>query len=104
MKKLDTTWKCLIIIAFIFIMQFLVVIFVNNVIEKSNLYPMTTVVTELNQEKDEVICIDFNGNEWVFDGVEDWLVGDIASMIIDDCGTTDIHDDKIVSVKYDGWF
>lgn len=70
---------------------------------KGKEYPMTTVVSEINEKADEVVCIDFNGNEWVFTGVEDWIVGDIASMIMNDKGTPIIYDDEIVSVRYDGW-
>ena len=61
---------------------------------KGEQYAMTTVVVELDENNDEVICIDFNGNEWVFEGVEDWMVGDIASMVMNDCGTPIIYDDE----------
>ena len=70
---------------------------------KGEQYAMTTVVVELDENNDEVICIDFNGNEWVFEGVEDWTIGDIASMVMNDCGTPIVYDDEIVSVKYGGW-
>ena len=68
-----------------------------------NYYAQTTVVVELDRENDEVICVDFNGEEWVFIGIEDWMVGDYASMVMDDMGTELIFDDEIVSVRYDGW-
>lgn len=68
-----------------------------------SMYPMTAVVVELDEERDEVICIDFNGNEWAFSEIEDWEVGNIVSMIMDDMGTEMIFDDEILSVRYGGW-
>lgn len=70
---------------------------------KSNNYALTTVVTEINTETDEVTCVDFNGNDWIFKGVEDWTVGDYCSMVLNDKGTDVIYDDEIVSVSYSGW-
>ena len=68
-----------------------------------NEYPMTTVVCDIDEENDIVTCMDFNGFTWQFEGVEEWQVGWIASFIMDDMGTADIHDDVILDVKYDGW-
>ena len=42
--------------------------------------------------------------QWQFKGVEDWGIGDVCSCIMSDNGTELIDDDKIVKVKYDGWF
>jgi hypothetical protein len=67
-------------------------------------YPMTTVVTDVNYDTDEVTCTDFNGNDWVFTECEDWNEGDICSMIMCDNGTEIIYDDIIISERYDGWF
>ena len=67
-------------------------------------YPMTTIVTEVNYNSDEVTCTDFNGNKWAFTGCEDWLEGDICSMIMCDNGTKTIYDDIIISERYNGWF
>ena len=66
-------------------------------------YPMTTIVTEVNYNSDEVTCTDFNGNDWVFTGCGDWLEGDICSMIMCDNGSEIIYDDIIISERYDGW-
>lgn len=67
------------------------------------LYPMTTVVVEVDRASDIVTCRDFNGNLWQFEGCEDWCENDVASMIMDDMGTPKIFDDEIISVRYDGW-
>ena len=66
-------------------------------------YPMTTIVVNLDHEKDVVTCKDFNGFLWQFEGCEDWQEGDICSMIMNDNGTPKIFDDEIISVRYDGW-
>lgn len=67
------------------------------------LYPMTAMVFELDEENDLVIIEDFNGNLWDFEGIEEWMIGNICSVIMDDIGTETIFDDEIVSVRYDGW-
>ena len=68
----------------------------------SELYPMNTVVNEIDEENDVVVCADYNGNLWEFYGVEDWQEGDFATMIMDTCGTATIYDDEIVTVRYNG--
>ena len=73
---------------------------INNTVDR--LYPLNTVVQEINKEADTVTCADCNGNLWEFYGVEDWQEGDFATMIMDTCGTTNIFDDEIVKVEYNG--
>lgn len=72
-------------------------------VEELGFYPMTTIVIELEEENDTVVCIDFDGNEWRFVGIEDWSVGDYASFIMCDNGTIEISDDIICDMRYDGW-
>lgn len=67
-------------------------------------YPKATIVTELDYENDLVIIEDFNGFLWSFEGIEDWIVNDICSLLMYDNGTSEtIFDDIIVDVHYDGW-
>ena len=47
---------------------------------------------------------DFNGNLWQFDGAEDWVEGDICTLIMNSKGTEEIKDDTIISVHYSGYF
>lgn len=84
---------------------FLIVIIMSSATARQTetLYPMTTVVTEVNHETDTVIITDFNGFEWQFVGTEDWSKGDVCSCIMSDNGTPLIFDDEIIKVKYDGW-
>ena len=69
----------------------------------SHLYPKATVVSHLDDENDTVYIKDFDGYEWTFYGVEDWEVGDLCSVIMDDMGTREIFDDKIICTRYDGY-
>ena len=68
-----------------------------------DVYAALTVVTEVDEEEDVVYCVDFSGNEWSFTGIEDWMVGDFCSMVMDNMGTKCIYDDEIVSTRYTGW-
>ena len=68
----------------------------------ANPYPHAAVVVEVDDVGDCVYASDYNGEVWMFYGAEDWMIGDIAAMIIDDCGTPEVAGDKIVSVRYCG--
>lgn len=63
-------------------------------------YPETGKVVEICN--DTVSVETSTGNIFEFYGSEDWFVGDIASMIMDSCGTTCVNDDVIITVKYSG--
>lgn len=65
-----------------------------------NLYPLSTVVTEINIKNDTVTVEDTNGNLWSFNGAEDWEVGDGCSLLMDNNGTNNIEDDIIISTQY----
>ena len=65
-------------------------------------YALTTVVSKLDTENDAVVCYDSTGNSWVFHGIEDWEIGDICSMLMNDKGTPEIYDDEIVATRYGG--
>ena len=67
-------------------------------------YPMTTKIVETDRENDVVVCEDFNGNLWEFEGCEDWQVGDVASLLMNSKGTASIFDDEIVTARYNGTF
>lgn len=69
-----------------------------------NYYPDTMIVSDLDYEKDLVTLADATGNIWTFAGCEDWMIGDLAALIMDDMGTENIFDDQIVSIKYSGYY
>lgn len=68
----------------------------------NHLYALTTCVVTVDEITDTVTVEDNNGNLWDFFGCEDWAVGDICSMLMDDNGTTEIYDDIIINTRYDG--
>lgn len=70
--------------------------------KKTERYPQTTTV--INIEDDTVTVEDFNGFHYQFNCAEDWQVGDICSCIMDDNGTPQVNDDKIIKVKYSGYY
>lgn len=65
-----------------------------------NMYPLSTIVTEINIKDDSITVEDSNGNLWDFYGVEDWQVGDGCSLLMDNNGTENIEDDIIISTQY----
>lgn len=71
--------------------------------EMDNIYPKTTVVVEIRKEENIVVCKDFNGFTWTFEGVEDWEVDDVCSMIMNSKGTETILDDEIIKIQYNGF-
>lgn len=71
---------------------------------QDNYYPLTTVVTEINEKEDLVSVTDNNGYVWQFYGVEDWEEKDICSLLMDNNGTENIFDDIIIKAQYGGKF
>ena len=70
-----------------------------------SIYPLTAQIVELDHNADVVVCVDGIGNCWEFYGVEDWQVGDFASLLMDDNGTTEtIYDDVITMICHAGAF
>lgn len=67
-----------------------------------DLYPLPTVVTEIDRSIDKVTCTDYNGYEWSFYGCEDWQENDICTLLMDSRKTEKIYDDVIVQTGYSG--
>lgn len=70
--------------------------------EINSYYPMTALVTEVNGTSDLVTVTNANGLQYQFYGVDDWIEGDVASLIMNDKGTELVYDDEIVSARYSG--
>ena len=66
-------------------------------------YALTTQVVEIDEENDAVVVEDFNGNLWEFYGIEDWQVGDCASLIMNSRDTVSVEDDRIEDARYSAW-
>ena len=71
---------------------------------EETLYALTTKVVMIDRITDVVWCKDYNGNIWEFYGCEDWAIGDIASLLMNDKGTKKIADDEIKDTRYNGAF
>ena len=63
-------------------------------------YPSCGIVTEI--EGDVVTYTESNGNSFSFMGAEDWMIGDVVAVIMDDCGTPEVKADEILKVRYCG--
>lgn len=61
-------------------------------------YAQVFEVVEIND--DLVYLTNWDGNEWIWEGTEDWEVGDFAAAIMDTNGTEIIYDDTIVELRY----
>lgn len=66
-------------------------------------YPETFIVIAVDEDHDFITLQDFSGYTWNWNSVDDWMVGDIASAIMDSNGTEEIQDDRIVMLKYSGY-
>ena len=72
-------------------------------VDTVSVYPQCFAVVEVDAKADIVTCVDADGNEWAFNGVQDFKRGDLVSAIMTDMGTpADIYDDEFISVEYSG--
>ncbi|MCD7862849.1 MAG: hypothetical protein LUG61_04910 [Lachnospiraceae bacterium] len=68
------------------------------------IYPATAIVTEINEKTDTVYVATASGVPYEFEGIEDYVVGDLVAMIMDDNGTSKtIYDDEILVSRYVGY-
>ena len=70
----------------------------------ANVYPAVGVVLDVDHTLDFVAFENLVGEVWVRFGAEDWFIGDVAALLMDDAGTPEISDDKIVIALYAGVF
>lgn len=63
-------------------------------------YPMTATVYSISD--DTVSIISPNGNRFSFTGAEDYAVGDIVACVMSDKGTSNVRDDVVLEVRYQG--
>lgn len=69
----------------------------------AEIYPETAKVVEVDYDTDTVTVETFTGFLFAFYGCEDWMVGDCASLIMEDNGTELVYDDEIIMAQYGGW-
>lgn len=77
--------------------------YIIGTLNKGTEYPTCGEIVSVNYETDVAVFEDFNGFQWGFYGVEDWMVGDTIAVIMNDKGTPTIFDDEIVDMKYCGY-
>lgn len=85
-----------------FLLILFTLVFITSV-ASAELYPNVGWVCKLDHEHDIFILEDFGGNLYVYEGIEDWFLDDIAAMLMDDNGTESIYDDVIVELRYAGY-
>ena len=74
-----------------------------NTYQENTLYSLSTIVTDLDRERDIVTVEELDGsNVWTFYGVEDWELNDICSLTMFSNNTPKIYDDIIIGATYGG--
>ena len=66
-------------------------------------YPQTAKVISVDRATDTVKVQTYNDFIFTFEGCEDWMEGDTASLIMEDNGTELVYDDVIVMAHYTAW-
>jgi len=66
----------------------------------AEIYPQTFVVSDIKD--DVLVLVDYNENEWIWEGAEDYAIGDIVAAIMEDNDTITIYDDAIITLRYTG--
>ncbi len=69
-----------------------------------NVYPNTAIITSVNYETDIFTVATSTNISYTLKGVEDWEVGDLASLLMYDIGSDgDITNDLVIELKYSGF-
>ena len=66
-------------------------------------YPQTFVIDSINHNQNYIVLVDYNGNEWIYEDIENFNRGDIVAAIMEEHGTPTIYDDEIVMIRYVGY-
>ena len=61
------------------------------------LYPRAMEIVEFEHDTDTVVCVDAVGLEWAFYGIEDWDIGDLIIVMLDNNGTPNTMVDDIIT-------
>lgn len=80
---------------YIFLVAFLVAMlgFFASILTQS--YPVTAEVVSIDQDRDLAICETYTGIRYEIHGVEDWQIGDCASLWV--------WRGEVLNAKYGGW-
>lgn len=67
------------------------------------LYPQTAIVVSTNESQNLLTLMTATGHVFTYETpIEDWLPGDICSLIMSTKGTVSIKDDEIIEIWYSG--
>lgn len=102
MKKEDWVNILCAVFGFMFGFSFCMVASFISLEQESNIYPTTMVVVEATDE----YMIFENGNGFryfVEQPMEDMVVGDFVSVIMEKNGTKEVYDDVVVQWRYSGF-
>lgn len=86
------------IMAFVMVLFF--AIFAGGVVHTQASVEYAQVLEVVEIKDGLVYMVDWDGNEWIWEGAEDWDIGDYATATMNTNGTEIIYDDIIVNLKY----
>ena len=93
--------KLIVIIVSLFLVFSIVPV---NAVSHTRLYTLQAVVISFECKKDKVAALGDDGNIWLWYGIEDWLIWDLAMLTMLDPGTPqDPTDDIVMHARYIGW-
>lgn len=75
----------------------------GSLVASGLIYPTTMVVDELDYQNDIVRLQTATGFVYEMEGTEDYIEGDMVSLIMFTNGTKYIMDDIILDARYAGW-
>ena len=69
-----------------------------------NVYPNTAIITSVDYATDSFTVATSTNISYTLKGVEDWEVGDLASLLMYDIGGDgDITNDLVIELRYSGF-
>lgn len=86
----------------VFVMIIFFAIFAGGVVHTQASVEYAQVLEVVEIKDDLVYMVDWDGNEWIWEGAEDWNIGDFAAATMNTNGTEIIYDDIIVNLRYTG--
>lgn len=67
-------------------------------------YAVTAFVSDIDTDAGTITFEDADGNLWTVDSGEEWEIGDVATILLEDGGTPDKpEDDTIIFVEQSGF-
>jgi len=62
------------------------------------------IITNIDSNDNSLVIEDLTGNEWVFDDMPNWQLGDVVIIKFNTNHTIMIEDDEIISIEYCGHY